>query len=145
MAKKKKKKKKYESSTFDFSSCSNKDLKKKFNKALQEIEDSRMAIYEADKKARKKERKKINKKQYDFYTSMDGIKARRKISKKWEKEGFLDSLLGIFQNAAPFIKILAKAVSCLIVLFLSIDCIKTSISPSFLRKLANVFDVASSM
>lgn len=151
MSKKKKKHKKkqkdfYQNSIFDVSAGkSKKDLNKDFKRTLKDIESMQISLYEADKKQNRKERKKINKKEAEFYTNMNSIKCRKKMAKKWEKEGFLDYIIELLHQISPLVQILAKAVCILILSFLSIDAIKSAISPDTLKKIAKVYDVAMAL
>lgn len=130
----------------DFISSAGKKSKKKLNKdfknIVNEIEESRMLMFEADKRSKTKSRRAINLEAQSFYTNMDSIKCRKKIAKEWEKNGFLDRVLELINESAPFVKTLAKLVATLILTFLSFDCIKKAISPKMLKKLAMVFDIA---
>ena len=101
-----------------------------------------MLMFEADKRSKTKSRRAINLEAQSFYTNMDSIKCRKKIAKEWEKNGFLDRVLDLINESAPFVKTLAKLVATLIITFLSFDCIKKAISPKMLKKLAMVFDIA---
>ena len=144
MSKKKKKKGINHSDIFQsVQTKSKKKLNKEFKKALNEIEDMRIRMYETDKKnVNRKMRKKINQEEAIFFTSMDSIKCRKKISKKWEKEGFMERMIDLLKEISPFVKLLAKALASLITLFLSIPFIKEHISPSVLSKVTTVFDLA---
>lgn len=147
MGKKHKKKKQSQSDiTLNVNSRSKKKLNKEFKKALDEIEEFRVQMYEADKKsAKRSDRKKINKEEAIFFTSMDSIKCRKKISKKWEKTGFMDHLASLLKEISPFVQLLAKALVSLITLFLSIPFVKEHISPNMVSKLTTVFDLAMAM
>ena len=76
---------------------------------------------------------------------MDSIKCRKKISKKWEKTGFMDHLVVLLKEVSPFVQLLAKALASLITLFLSIPFVKEHISPNMVSKLTTVFDLAMAM
>lgn len=149
MAKKKKKKqKKYQSNyqrvLFNITDdTSKKRLRKDFNSAIDEIEEYQLTLDEIDKlHGDKKKRKEINRKQRDFYTQMEAIKARKKMMKKWENDGFLDRLVDVLNDVIPAIRKVAKAVMLLILSFMSIDAIKRFISPETLNKLATVYRLA---
>lgn len=122
-----------------------KSLKKNFKSVLDDIEVYQIEMMEADKKARRKKKRDVNKQQYIFLKDIDSIKARKKISKKWEKTGFLDTILEMLGDIAPYVKLLARAVCTLIIAFLSIDGIKKVISPNILAKVTKVFDIALSI
>lgn len=125
---------------------SKKKIDKEFKKALKEIEDMRISMYEADKKhANRKTRKKINKEEAVFYTNMDSIKCRKKITKKWEKEGFLEKMISLLQEVSPFVQLLARALASLITMFLSTPFIKEHISTSMIDKITIVYDIAMAM
>ena len=124
---------------------SKKDLSKQFKEIIKDIESYQIALYEADKKSNRKERRKINKKQKEFYTDMEAIKCRKNMAKDWEKSGFLDKVADLLNQVSPVVKTVAKLVAVLIITFLSLDFIKSNISPSTLEKIAKVFDVAMSV
>ena len=146
---KKKKKKKQKNQNLGYGNYlmsntkNQKSLDKEFKKALNEIEAAQIRLFEADKKARKKERKKINKHETEFYTSMQGIKCRQKIAKKWEKKGFFDTILDLLNEISPYVKKIAKLLCTFIITFLSLDVVKTKISPGSLSKISKIYDVAS--
>lgn len=140
--KKKKKNKELDMFEVNYSNKSKKKLNKEFKKTIKEIESMRIQLYEADKKSKKKKKKKINKEEAEFYTDMQAIKCRKKMAKKWEKTGFLDHLLELFEESIPIVRSLAKVVASLIVAFLSIEAVKKKISPKTLSKLAKIFDIA---
>lgn len=124
---------------------SKKSMNKKFENVIKDIEMYRLQLYEADKRSRRKERKKINKHEAEFYTSMEGLKCRKNMAKKWEKNGFLDKVISVLQQTVPIIATIAKIVGFLIISFLSIDAVKAAIKPKTLRKISNVFDIAMSI
>ena len=121
---------------------SKKSLNDDFRKALKDIEKMQLTMYEVDKKYNSKNRRKINKEEEEFYTSIESIKHRRKLAKRWEKQGFLDNMVELLKQVSPLIQMLAKALATLIVTFLSIDGIKRVISPNTLEKITHVFDIA---
>lgn len=148
MSKKKKQKKNKNVLPSEYLSFSKKEKKsadKDFKRALTDIEIMRMELYEADKKANKKERKKINKKQSEFYTSIESIKCRQKMAKRWEKEGWLDKMIRMLYTASPYIKLLAKGLCMLILSFLSLDIVREKIKVETLDKLTTLFDIAISI
>lgn len=152
MGKKKKKHQKhhnYNSGVFlmeDVMYKSKKKLNKEFKKALKDIEETRLQMYEADKKSsNRKDKKKINKAEAEFYTNMDSIKCRKNIAKKWEKDGFMDHMVHLLKEVSPFVQLLARALASLITLFLSIPLIKEHISPRMVSSLSTVFDLALAM
>lgn len=147
MAKKNKKKNKMKQveMTRDYlnlKSRSKKQLRREFNEAIDDIESYRIQLFEADKRANRHEKKKINKKEKEFYTSMESIKCRQKMAKKWRKTGFLETIISLLQTASPFIKLLAKGVCMLITAFLSIESVAMYISPETISKLSKIFDIA---
>ena len=143
--KKNKKKKYYQNLIADTQRDDKKKLDKDLRKALSEIDSYRIRLAEADKKASLKERRNINKRTEEFYTGMESIKARSKMAKEWEKTGFLDRTIMMFEQVAPIIKTLAKLVMGLVIAFLSIDAIKTKIKPETVDKLSKIFHLAMSV
>lgn len=119
-----------------------KKTKKEFADAIDGIQYYQMRIFEADKRQNRRDVRRINKKEADFYTDMESIKCRKKIAKEWGKTGFIDRLLEILSEVAPIIKSIAKLICRLIVSFLSIDAIKRAISPRLLSKICKLFDIA---
>ncbi|MDE7090060.1 MAG: hypothetical protein K2O54_08070, partial [Prevotella sp.] len=122
-----------------------KSTKKKFARAIDDIQTYQMRMYEADKRQNRRDVRKINKKEGEFYTDMESIKCRKKIGKEWEKTGFVDRLIEIIREAAPIIKLIAKLVCSLIISFLSIEAVKRAISPRLLSKISILFDLASAV
>ena len=148
MSKKHKKKKNKKEQLYKFAEKegkkgkSKKKLEKKMKKAMKEIQASQIYLYEIDKKQNKKKTKEINKKEKDFYTSMESLKARKKLSKKWKENGFLDDMISLLKDISPIVKALAKAFCTLIVSFLSVEAIQKVIKPKTLSKIMTVFDFA---
>lgn len=124
---------------------SKRSMNKKFNKAINDIEEYRIQLYEADKRQRRKERKKINKHEAEFYTDMEGLKCRKRMAKEWEETGFLDRIIKLLQQLSPLVATLAKIVGFLIISFLSIDAIKATIKPKTLNRLNSIYDIAMSI
>lgn len=148
MSKKKKKKNKVNQveMTRDYlnlKSRSKKQLRKEFNDAIDDIESYRIQLFEADKRANKHEKRRINKQEKEFYTSMESIKCRQKMAKKWRKTGFLETIISLLQTISPYIKLLAKGVCILITAFLNIESVAAYISPETISKLSKAFDIAS--
>lgn len=142
MGKKKKKQKRIYEKEVLSERDQKKALDKKFNKALKEIEDAQLFLFEADKEANRRRRKAINKRESYYLNEMSDIKARRKLSKKWKKTGFLDTLMELLEMVIPIVKLLAKMVCALINSFLSVEGIKENISIKTLNKISKVFDIA---
>lgn len=148
MSKKKHKKKNIGTSRaiLEYRQKSKKQINKEFKKALDEIEDLRVSMYEADKRdADRRARRKINHDEAEFYTKLESVKTRKKISKKWKKTGFMDHIISLLNEISPLVKLLAKSIASLITLFLSIPFIKRHISPKMVEKISYVFDFAMSM
>ncbi len=147
MSKKKKKSKtKYDDYGFVKldSSIDNKGLEKKFNKLIKEIEIDRINIYEADKKDHKKmkHKKKINKEEAEFLSSMKGIKKRKKIIKKWKKKGLFKKVVDILKEGGKAVRILGKMIASFILLILNIEGIRDKISTKTLNRLTMLFQIA---
>ena len=143
--KKKKKKNKIDDVMFMAQTNDKQKLSKDFRKALNEIESYRIRLAEADKKAKIKERRKINKASSEFYTDMESIKCRAKMAKEWEKTGFLDRTIQLLEQTAPIIKMVAKLIMALVITFLSIDAVKNKIKPETVNKISKVFHLAMSV
>lgn len=151
MAKKKKKKNKMErdeecfnleGSLLNVSKESRKSLNKRMNNAISEIQDMQLTLYEVDKRANRKKRKSINKKEKKFLEETEALKARQKMAKNWEKTGFLDNMMNLLNNVVPIVKTLAKMLAALIIAFLSIESIQNKISPNTLNKVTRLFNFA---
>ena len=143
--KKKKKKNKIDDVIIMAQSNDKQKLGKDFRKALNEIESYRIRLAEADKKAKIKERRKINKASSEFYTDMESIKCRAKMATEWEKTGFLDRTIQLLEQTAPIIKMVAKLIMALVITFLSIDAVKSKIKPETVNKISKVFHLAMSV
>ena len=125
-----------------FSPTYKKSLDKSFDAVLEEIEMTRMQLYEVDKRTNRKSRRKINGKEREFYYSMKSVEERKKISKKWMKTGFLDTLMEILTLVVPIVKLIAIKVAELINIFLRSRSAKEVLPASFISKLVKVHDIA---
>lgn len=125
-----------------FSPAYKKSLDKSFDGVLEEIEMTRMQLYEVDKRTNRKSRRKINGKEREFYYSMKSVEERKKISKKWMKTGFLDTVMEILVVAIPIVKMIAIKIAELINLFLRSRSAKEVLPASFISKLVKVHDFA---
>ena len=125
-----------------FSPTYKKSLDKSFDAVLEEIEMTRMQLYEVDKRTNRKSRRKINGKEREFYYSMKSVEERKKISKKWMKTGFLDTLMEVLTLVVPIVKLIAIKVAELINIFLRSKSAKEVLPASFIYKLVKVHDIA---
>ena len=125
-----------------FSPRYKKSLDKSFDSVLEEIEMTRMQLYEVDKRTNRKSRRKINGKEREFYYSMKSVEERKKISKKWMKTGFLDTLMEVLTLVVPIVKLIAIKVAELINIFLRSRSAKEVLPASFISKLVKVHDIA---
>lgn len=125
-----------------FSPAYKKSLDKSFDCVLEEIEMTRMQLYEVDKRTNRKSRRKINGKEREFYYSMRSVEERKKISKKWMKTGFLDTLMEVLTLVVPIVKLIAIKVAELINIFLRSRSAKEVLPASFISKLVKVHDIA---
>ena len=125
-----------------FSPTYKKSLDKSFDAVLEEIEMTRMQLYEVDKRTNRKSRRKINGKEREFYYSMKSVEERKKISKKWMKTGFLDTLMEVLTLVVPIVKLIAIKVAELINIFLRSKSAKEVLPASFISKLVKVHDIA---
>ena len=125
-----------------FSPTYKKSLDKSFDAVLEEIEMTRMQLYEVDKRTNRKSRRKINGKEREFYYSMKSVEERKKISKKWMKTGFLDTLMEVLTLVVPIVKLIAIKVAELINIFLRSRSAKEVLPASFISKLVKVHDIA---
>lgn len=132
-----------EDEEFDYTSpMYKKSLDKSFDGVLEEIEMTRMQLYEVDKRTNRKSRRKINGKEREFYYSMRSVEERKKISKKWMKTGFLDTLMEVLTLVVPIVKVIAVKVAELINIFLRSKTAKETLPASFISKLVKVHDFA---
>ena len=132
-----------EKEEFDYTSpVYKKSLDKSFDGVLEEIEMTRMQLYEVDKRTNRKSRRKINGKERNFYYSMRSVEERKKISKKWMKTGFLDTLMEVLTLVVPIVKVIAVKVAELINIFLRSKTAKETLPASFISKLVKVHDFA---
>ena len=121
---------------------SKKDLNKDFKRILKDIESSQYCMFESDKLNKKGNKKKINKKEYEFYTGMNSVKSKNKEGKAWKKEGIVDRIVDFVRFIAPLVKTGAKVVMVAILSLLSIDKIQQVITPETLDKLMTIFNIA---
>ena len=139
--KKKKKSKKYDDMGFIKLEDDSKSLEKSLKKVMRQIEVDRVNIYEADKKDLKniKHKKKINKEEQAFISSMRGLKKRKKVLKRWKKDGLFGKVIEILKEGGKAAKTIGKCVAKFIILILSIDTIADKISPKMLNTLNTIF------
>lgn len=116
-----------------------------YKNLLEEIQDYQMEIYIADKKARKKERKKLEKDPYYFATNKERIKQRKKVIKKMESDNFFDRVERLLHEIAPIVIIISRLVASLILSILSLDVVKRRINPRTLGKMKTVYELATSI
>lgn len=144
----KKKRKKLRNSLLYAGLSSKKSINKDFNGILDEIEASKMMLYEQDKydhKYNRKYRKNINEEERKLHDDMDAVRRRKRLAKRWEKNGFLDAVMEVFAEVVPIVRTIARLVVTLMVRFLSIKSIKTNISPKTLDKICAVYNVAMAL
>ena len=135
-----------EISGYGYPSKSYKKLNKEFDKALEDIQYSKLRIYESDKRGQKsKKRKEINKKERMFYDDMKAIRGRQLLASEWERTGFLDFILDILHKVFPIVRIIARLFADMIIQFLKCDSIKTRIKPTTLSKIQKTFNFAISL
>ena len=122
---------------------SSKEMKGDMKDVINEIERSRIRLFEADKRnGKRSERRAINRKEKEFVEDMDSIKCRKKIAKKWTNKGFLNTVMEMLKDSIPMVQALAKAIAAFVIAFLSIPAVQEHISPKFLKALTTVFDIA---
>ena len=122
---------------------SKKDLYKQYKNLLDDIEYAQYRGFELDKMAKKDTKRRINKKEKEFYDEMKNLKRRRKDIKNDSKStGYIDGFLKSMEQIMPAIKLCAKLVMVAIISILSIDFIQRGISPEMLRKITAIFQVA---
>lgn len=118
------------------------NINKRFNQALKDIESYKLMMIEIEKRgAPRKDRKNLNKRAREEYEEMEAIICRKRMSKKWERSGFLDEMLRLLQETVPVVKELARALAGLIIAFLKYDKIKDMIKPKTLEKIQMVFQI----
>ena len=119
-----------------------KHLKKEMNKALKEIEDYNLQLYEDKKKEGILSRRKINKEASKYYDEMEAIRKRVKIANDIEESGLLYKIVKILKSAGPIVKTLARAVASFIAMIFNIKGVSERLKPSTASHLVSVFNMA---
>ena len=117
-------------------------LDRNIDSVLDEIEYTRMRLFEVDKRVDRKHRTIINGKEKEFYYSIQGIKERKKISEKWTKIGFLDTVMAVLGAVIPIVKTIALKIAEVIGIFLRTSYVKEVLPVNFIMKLVKVHDLA---
>ena len=117
-------------------------LDRNIDSILDEIEYTRMRLFEVDKRVDRKHRTVINGKEKEFYYSIQGIKERKKISDKWTKIGFLDTVIAVLGAVIPIVKTIALKIAEVIGIFLRTSYVKEVLPVNFITKLVKVHDLA---
>ena len=117
-------------------------LDRNIDSILDEIEYTRMRLFEVDKRVDRKHRTMINGKEKEFYYSIQGIKERKKISEKWTKIGFLDTVMAVLNAVIPIVKMIALKIAEVIGIFLRTSYVKAVLPVNFITKLVKVHHLA---
>ena len=123
-----------------------KNLDKTYDSLKEEIEAMQIKLAEADMLARKKI-KKMEKKGKGNQTDYLKIRAdaRQSVVGKMESTNFFDRVMKVLQDIAPIITLIARLVASLILSILSLDVVKTHISPKTMTAMDTVYKKAMSI
>lgn len=145
MSKKKQKKKKKGGQSISILQEMDRNMDTTYKNLLQEIEDYQMEIYIADRKARKKERKRLKKDPYYFVNNKERIYQRSKVVKEMEGKNFFDRIEKALKEFAPIIVLISRLVAGLILSILSLEPVKRTIQPKTLNRMKSIYELSTSI
>lgn len=131
------KKKKDENIIYQF----DKSLDQKYVGLLEEIQFMQADIKREERKAKKKEKKRMQKGN-TFYDPRAEIRVRQQVIREMEGRNFFDRVIQAINDIRPICMVIARLVMTLIVSILSIDAVKYRIKPDTLNKMHSVYDMA---
>ena len=140
MSKKKKKKKQHDDD--DFLVNIDSSLDRKYLDLIEEIKFMQADLKREERKARKKQVKKLKKGGKFYSTSAVDYQIRRQLINQMEGTNFIDRVMSTLSDLQPICAIIGKMVMALIVAILSVDSIKYTIKPDTLNSLHKVYNVA---
>lgn len=141
MAKKKKKKKKHHADEAFFIEV-DRSLDKKYLDLIDEIQFMQADLRREERKARKRQTKKLRK-GGELYSTRDvDRRVRQQIIYRMEGTNFIERAISVLNELQPICATIGKLVMSLIVAILSIDSIKYTIKPETLRGMDRVYNVA---
>lgn len=140
MSKKKKKKKHHDED--DLLVSIDATLDRKYIDLIEEIKFMQADLKREERKARKKQTKKLKKGGKFYSTQAVENQVRRQIIYRMEGTNFIDRVLNTLNDLQPVCAIIGKMVMALIVALLSVDSIKYTIKPETLTSMHNVYKVA---
>ena len=143
----KKKKKKKKMSNEELSLLENIDFNiiSQYKEIKEDIEDFQYQLARADRISRKKFKKAISKGKSFDYSNSPSILERKRIAKELEDKGTLDTIIKLFSDVGPVLKLLGRCVSVFILALLSMDFVKKSISTDTMSKLDTIFKMSMSI
>ena len=135
----KKKKKKNQIGLLD---SIDKNLDKKYQDAMEELQGYRWELMKADKKAKKIARKKVksNPKFYDYEKVRRDT--RMKIVQEMEGNNFIARFMDLLRNLEPVVILISRLVASIILAILAIPSVKMRIKPETVTMLTSLYNHA---
>lgn len=118
-----------------------KTIDQKYVGLLEEIQFMQADIQREERKARKREKKRM-KKGNTFYDPRAEIRVRQRVIREMEGNNFFDRVIEAVNDLRPICMMIARLVMSLIVSILSIDAVKYRIKPDTLNRMHSVYNVA---
>lgn len=118
-----------------------KSLDQKYVGLLEEIQFMQADIKREERKAQKREKKKM-KKGNTFYDPRAEVRVRQQVIREMEGGNFFDRVIQAINDIRPICMVIARLVMTLIISILSIDSVKYRIKPDTLNKMHSVYDMA---
>lgn len=140
MAKKKKKKK--QNADDEFLINIDRSLDRKYIDLIDEIQLMQADLKREERKARKKQTKKLKKGGKFYSTNEIDYRVRQKLICQMEGTNFIERAINVLNELQPVCAIIAKMVMTLIIGILSIDSIKYTIKPETLSGMHRVYTIA---
>lgn len=123
-------------------------LNTKHDSLIEEIQEIQLRINIADAKAMEKQRKKMIRNDMGvipYYVAKDKVKIREKALKEMERSNFFGRIEESFKKLVPCVVLIARLVAALIIAILSVEPIKQIISPSLLKRMNSIYNIAMSI
>lgn len=114
-------------------------LSSQYKEIIGDIEEIQYQIQKADKKKAKKAKKKMKKGKIGFYETRSS-RARINAAKRITSDQIIGTVISIFQDLKPLAILLARLVAAIICAILSLDIVKSKISPSILEKMKMLYN-----
>jgi len=98
-----------------------------------EIADMQLRIYQADKITKRKQRRAKLQNKLFLLSNSESVRIRNEIVSNMEKKCWIQRVIDFIKDIFPIVKIIGSLVGALLTAILSIDFVKSKISPNMLN------------